>query len=216
MMPWMSRVCAALVSVALLSPLCKTALALDDDTIACDRAARDAESDYGLPPGVLLAIGSVESGRWPWTANVDGAAEHYQSKTEALIGLTRVRTPKPGDVDVGCFQVSLKYHPSAFASMADALDPVANAHYAARFLHELHDKFGDWDRAIGAYHSATGPLEADYRDRVMASWKGATGAEQPRDPPVAEPPRWRVISIAAAVPFVRGAGALPRIITLGD
>ena len=107
--------------------------------------------------------------------------------------------PRPSDVDVGCFQVSLRYHPAAFATMADALDPVANARYAARFLLELRDKYGDWDHAVGAYHSATEPLGADYRGRVMAQWKGAPPAAAAVGPPV-EQPRWKVISIAAALP----------------
>ena len=209
------RCLSALLGVVTLMPVCARASAQGDDAIACDRAARDAEGEFGLPAGVLLAIGTVESGRWPWTANVDGAAERYQSKAEAVEALTRVRTPRPADVDVGCFQISLKYHPSAFANMADALDPVANARYAARFLLELRDRYGDWNHAVGAYHSATGPLEADYRDKVMANWKDAPAVEHPRDMEAAEQPRWRVISIAAALlPPAGGSRTLPRVITL--
>jgi hypothetical protein len=208
------RSLVALLGTIMLMPSYAKAWAQGDDAIACDRAARDAEGEFGLPGGVLLAIGAVESGRWPWTANVDGAAERYQSKDEAIEALTRVRTPQPADVDVGCFQISLRYHPSAFATMADALDPVANARYAARFLLELRDRYGDWNRAVGAYHSATGPLEADYRDKVMANWKEAPAVEQPRDMPATEQPRWRVISIASALPQAAGARALPRVITL--
>jgi hypothetical protein len=183
-----------------------------NDLNACDRAARDAETEFGLPTDMLKAIGSVESGHWPWSANVDGMAETYRSKAEAIAALTRVRTPRPVDIDVGCFQVSLHYHPSAFPTLADALDPMTNARYAARFLRELHDRYGDWNRAVGAYHSSTGPLEADYRERVMAQWKGAP-------PPVeqsVDQPRWRIISIASALPPALGPHALPHVITLGD
>jgi hypothetical protein len=204
--------CIALLLAVMPPPWCARARAQSNDTSACDQAARDAETAFGLPTGVLKAIGSVESGRWPWSANIDGAAETYRSKAEAIAALTRVRTPQPADVDVGCFQVSLRYHPSAFPTMADALDPVSNARYAARFLRELHDRYGNWDQSVGAYHSATGPLGADYRDRVMAQWKGAP---PPADQP-ADQPRWRVISIAAALTPALGPHALPRIITLGD
>jgi hypothetical protein len=210
------RTCVALLWAAMLLPTGAEAWAQADDTMACDRAARDAEGQFGLPSGMLAAIGSVESGRWPWTANIDGAAETYRSKAEAIEALTRVRMPRPSDVDVGCFQVSLRYHPGAFATMADALDPVANARYAARFLLGLRDKYGDWDHAVGAYHSATEPLEADYRGRVMAQWKGAPEVGQPSAVPPVEQPRWRVISIAAALPPPLGPRALPRVITLGD
>jgi soluble lytic murein transglycosylase-like protein len=210
-----TRACIALLCAAALLAPCAKGWAQGDDSNACDRAARDAEGEFSLPPGVLLAIGSVESGRWPWTANVDGAAETYRSKAEAIAALTRVRSPRPADVDVGCFQISLHYHPFAFATISEALDPPANARYAARFLRELRDRYGDWDRAVGAYHSATGVLEASYRDRVIAQWKGAP-AEQPPAVATSDQPRWRVISIAAALPPNTGSSRLPRIITLGN
>jgi hypothetical protein len=205
--------CVALLCIAVMVRPGSPARAQTDDSSACDRAARDAEGAFGLPAGILAAIGSVESGRWPWTANVDGAAETYQSKAEAIEALIRPRSPRPADVDVGCFQISLHYHPTAFATMAEALDPTANARYAARFLRELHDRYGDWDQAVGAYHSTTGALEAGYRDRVLAQWKGAPATDQPQ--PV-EQPRWRVISIATALQPVPGQRGLPRIITLGN
>jgi hypothetical protein len=190
-----------------------TARAQGDDTTVCDRAAHDAEARFDLPAGILMAIGAVESGRWPWAANIDGAAETYRSKEEAIEALTRIRSPRPSDVDVGCFQVSLHYHPSAFATIAEALDPTANARYAAGFLRELRSRYGDWDHAVGAYHSATEALEVAYRDRVIAQWKGASAPRQLPVVTVAEQPRWRVISIAAALPPVAGNQGLPRIIT---
>lgn len=208
----LNRISVALLGAVILLPPCGKAWAQANDLNACDQAARDAETEFGLPTGVLKAIGSVESGHWPWSANVDGVAETYRSKAEAITALARVRTQRPADIDVGCFQVSLRYHPSAFPTLADALDPTANARYAARFLRELHDRYGDWDQAVGAYHSATGPLGADYRERVMAQWKGAPPpAEQPADHP-----RWQVISIAASLPPALGPHALPHIITLGN
>ncbi|HET6307700.1 MAG TPA: transglycosylase SLT domain-containing protein [Rhodopila sp.] len=218
-MAWRRRLCVASLAVAL--PMLAGAGAnadstptQTDDSLACDRAARQAENEFRLPPGLLAAIGSVESKLWPWAANIDGAAQTWRSKAEAVGALGRVRVKQPLDVDVGCFQVSLHYHPAAFATLDDALDPTANARYAARFLLQLHDKYGDWNHAVGAYHSATEPLEVDYRDRVMAQWKGAPLAAAP--PPAEDQPRWKVISIAAALPPPLPPRALPRVITLGD
>lgn len=190
-----------------------------DDRLVCQQVGQAAEQAFDLPSGILVAIGKAESAQWPWTANVDGAAELYRSKAEALEALTRVRSPRPANMDIGCFQISMRYHPNAFASMDQALDPATNANYAARFLRELHQRTGDWARAIGMYHSATEGLEGEYRDRVMALWK-----DTPTEPVVNEAPRWRVISIGAAVqPDVRvwslatmpaavGNVALPHII----
>jgi len=49
----------------------------------CDQAAAAAERQYALPPGILAAIGRVESGRtdpashalhpWPWSIDAGGA-----------------------------------------------------------------------------------------------------------------------------------------------
>lgn len=218
-----SRRCGrACVLVVLLALATLPAWAGSGDEVACERAAQAAESEYGLPAGVLRAIGQVESRGWPWTANVDGAAEVYHSKAEAITGLTRARPSSPANIDFGCFQISSRYHPAAFATVADALDPDVNAHYAARFLRELHNRYGDWEHAVGAYHSATPPLEAAYRELVMARWK--TGDALPAAS-VAEQPRWRVIPIGstppstitvwsmASIPAPAGYGALPRVIT---
>ena len=208
-----SKTCAALLWAVMLLPSCGKAWAQADDSIACDRAAQDAETEFGLPTGVLKAIGAVESSHWPWSANIDGVAETYRSKAEAIAALTRVRASHPGDIDVGCFQVSLRYHPSAFPTLADALDPVANAHYAARFLLQLHDRYGDWNQAVGAYHSATGPLRTDYKDRVIAQWKGTSPLPIEQS---SEQPQWEVISMASSLPASLGPHALPHIITLGN
>lgn len=205
-------ICAVSLGAALAFGWSGPAWAADDDKVACDRAARDAEVAFTLPAGILVAIGAVESGHWPWTANVDGVAEVYQSREEAMAGLQRVRSPPPFDVDVGCFQISLRYHPSAFPTMADALDPVANARYAARFLTQLRERYGDWDHAIGMYHSGTSPLAEEYRVRTLAAWKNKPEQNQPEVVAAADAPRWRVISIADALSGVT-PGGLPRIIT---
>ena len=70
-------------------------------------------------------------------------------------------------------QVDLHYHPDAFTSMEEALDPAANADYAARLLVDLDrgEAGGSWDIAVGLYHSRTSLLVAEYRDRV--AWIGA-------------------------------------------
>lgn len=190
-----------------------------DDRSVCQQVGQAAEQAFGLPAGILAAIGKAESAQWPWTANVDGAAEVYPNKAEALDALTRVRSPKPANIDVGCFQISMRYHPDAFPSLDQGLDPVANANYAARFLRELHERTGDWPGAIGLYHSATEVRRMEYRDRVMALWKDAPG-----DPVPDEGPRWRIIPIGPSVPSgvrvwnvsslpVAGSSSLPRVIT---
>jgi hypothetical protein len=70
-------------------------------------------------------------------------------------------------MDLGCMQVDWQMHPGAFKSVEDAFDPMTNAMYAARYLSALHDEaHGDWNVAVGWYHSHTEDLAADYRYRV--------------------------------------------------
>jgi hypothetical protein len=155
-------------------------LAADDSGAElCRRAGLDAERKQDLPAGLLLAIGRVESGRldpvsgrvtaWPWTINAGGVGRLFESSAEALAATRELRRRGMNSVDVGCFQINLFYHPTAFASLEEAFDPQANAAYAARFLWELRNRTGSWETAVAAYHSATPELGGIYRDRVLAA-----------------------------------------------
>ncbi len=76
-------------------------------------------------------------------------------------------------IDVGCMQVNLLYHPSAFATLDQAFDPAPNASYAARFLRSLYARLGDWPEAAAAYHSFTPGPNAQYARLIAAVWAGA-------------------------------------------
>jgi hypothetical protein len=146
---------------------------------ACRSAGLEAERQFDLPPGLLLAIGVVESGRldpvslrrtaWPWTINADGAGRRFEGLPEALAATRGLQRRGVTSIDVGCFQINLRQHPMAFASLEEAFDPPANAAYAARFLVELRTRTGSWENAIAAYHSATPERGRPYRDRVLAA-----------------------------------------------
>jgi hypothetical protein len=160
-------------------------------TAACDTAGEAAEARYDLPPGLLRAIGRVESGRrdpatgqvapWPWAINAEGRGQLFFSRDEALAATRTLQSAGVASVDVGCFQVNLVHHPLAFPTLEDGFDPAHNADYAARFLLSLRAKTGNWDAAVAAYHSATPELGLPYRDRVLAVW----GHQAPNDGPQA-------------------------------
>jgi hypothetical protein len=150
------------------------------DTAACDAAGAAAEARYDLPPGLLRAIGRVESGRrdpttgqvtpWPWAINAKGRGQLLDSRDEALVTTRTLQQAGVASIDVGCFQVNLVQHPLAFPALEDGFDPARNADYAARFLLSLRAKTGSWDAAVAAYHSSTPELGDPYRDRVLAVW----------------------------------------------
>ena len=157
----------------------------------CLAAVQSAEQRHQTPPGLLGTIAKVESGRpaptgglqpWPWTIDADGQSLYFDSKEQAVAWAQQAMALGVGYIDVGCMQIDLPMHPSAFRSLEEAFDPVLNANYAARFLSELHagPAGGNWFTAIGMYHSRTPDLAAAYRQAVAAVGAGlpipATGA----------------------------------------
>ncbi len=190
----------------------------------CERAAQGAERDFGLPAGVLRAIGRVESGRadpltgrisaTPFAIDADGAALFPASAAEA-VGQVRALTARGvRSIDVGCFQMSLLYHPDAFATLDQAFDPAANARAAAAFLARLHAESGDWGDAIARYHSADPARGGPYREAVLAAWHGGAGAVAARGPA-----RMPGLVFAGVQVFVPGGppgparAGLPRVFT---
>ena len=158
----------------------------------CEHAGMEAERTFGLPNGLLLAIGRVESGRldratgrivpWPWAVNLAGAGQLAETKEAAIRVATEALSRGHRNVDVGCFQVNLLHHPNAFATLDEAFDPSANAHYAARFLADLKARFGGWTAAVESYHSADPARGIPYGRAVMGKWveaaNGGAGVQQ--------------------------------------
>ncbi len=143
----------------------------------CTTAIHDAEGRHALPPGLLGAIAKTESGRpisslgdvraWPWTIDADGQGLFFESKAAAVAWARQGLARGVRFMDIGCMQVNLQMHPEAFPSIEDAFDPAANAEYAARYLRQLQaEAGGNWNVAVGLYHSHTPDLAAAYRERV--------------------------------------------------
>lgn len=151
--------------------------------IGCEAAIAAAEQAGDTAPGLLHAIGLVESGRrdartgdrrpWPWTVSAEGIGTFYATKADAVAAVDALRSRGVTSIDVGCMQVNLFYHPTAFASLDDAFDPAINARYAARFLRSLYARTHDWPAAASAYHSFTPGPAAQYAKLISAVWAGA-------------------------------------------
>ena len=151
----------------------------------CASAVTKAEQQYGTPPGLLNAIAKAESGRripgattlqpWPWTLNVDGQGLFFATKEQAVDQALKALVHGSNFTDVGCMQVDMQFHPKAFRSLEEALDPVANADYAARFLLSLYQiTGGNWFTAVGFYHSRSPDLAQLYREHVTAAGLGVS------------------------------------------
>jgi len=195
LLPGLLGLAAALPAMADPAHLCRAAIAV-------------AEREFAIPPGLLQAIGRVESGRrhpatgrfapWPWTINAEGRGMYFPSREAAVAEVRQLQAGGMRSIDIGCMQVNLRHHPDAFASLEQAFDPLANARYAARFLTELHATRQDWARAAAHYHSQTPERAEPYRARVMAAWAAEQG--RPGGDPAAE-------AVALAALAGRGGGA---------
>lgn len=142
----------------------------------CAAATRATESTEALPRGLLTAISLKESGRWdstkkqsvawPWTVTAEGKGSHYPSKQDALRTVAKLRARGVSNIDVGCMQINLRYHPHAFENLEAALDPVRNVAYAGEHLRQLREDHKTWPKAVERYHTSDPKRGLVYRRAV--------------------------------------------------
>jgi hypothetical protein len=108
---------------------------------------------------------------WPWSVDADGVGHFYLSKEQAVAATSKMQAAGVTSIDVGCMQINLQEHPSAFTSLDAAFDPTANTAYAAKFLWQLYYQTGNWIAAAAAYHSQTPGVSDAYRQAVIAKWR---------------------------------------------
>lgn len=178
----------------------------------CLRAARTAASATGVPLRILQAISLAETGRtvgkarvpWPWAINLAGKSYWFGNRAEAMDFARKQRGDGRRNFDIGCFQLNYRWHGNGFDSLAAMFDPTTNALYAARFLDRLHDEFGDWTRAVGAYHSRTPAYARRYAANV-ARLKARLNS-RPLELAAAEGPRRAGVAKANTFPLLQGTG----------
>jgi len=185
----------------------------------CEAAIALAEKTPRLPDKLMPAISRVESGRldpatrrvraWPWTINVEGTGLFFEAKDQALAAVRALQARGVRSIDVGCMQVNLMHHPTAFANLDDAFEPTVNARYAARFLTALHRQTGDWSLAAANYHSANADRGEDYQRRVFGRVMTPMGAKDapPPGPYGIWPPPGSSYAALPPVEFAFGAFA---------
>ncbi len=171
---------ASAILLAALHPAPAHAGAPEMDQI-CRAAILEAEPQWGIPDKLLYAVSIVETGRWdaeskqnlawPWTVTAESKGRYFASKQTAISAVEQRQSRGVRNIDVGCMQINLRYHPGAFANLNEAFDPVANVAYAAAFLTDLRVERKSWTQAVKHYHSSTRELQAPYRTKVFAAWR---------------------------------------------
>lgn len=165
---------------------------VESDWTLCARNIAEAERLLGVPARLLTAIAKAESGRhnkelravfaWPWTVMAEGRGRYLPSRAAAVREVRQLKAKGVRNIDVGCMQINLMYHPDAFDSLEQAFNPAYNVAYSAKYLIDHYRKFNSWEAAVGRYHSATPKYNLRYRTKVMDIWnkeqqKMASGKE---------------------------------------
>ena len=176
---------AIIVSFALAHPIkaqkefkaeTKTEFEASDYQVCALSVAR-MEEKYALKTHLLETIASVESGifdhkskqfiSWPWSVNVHGKGYRFATKEEAVQKVKELQAQGIRSIDVGCMQISLKFHGNSFESIEDALSPEKNVEYSAQFLSKLYRQKGDWQKAAMAYHSKIPSHGQKYKAKLL-------------------------------------------------
>lgn len=163
----------------------------------CREATAQVERALRLPDGFLAAISRVETGRpdengtllpWPWSINAAGKGYYYATRQEAIDAVRAFQQQGVTSIDVGCMQVNLLHHPTAFPSLDSAFDPYSNARYAGMFLQKMKEQTGSWPRAAAAYHSQTASNGTAYLQQVLQQWATPQDAHSDHSPALPMPP----------------------------
>ncbi len=147
----------------------------------CRAATENTEESLRLPKRLLNAISLAETGRWhkkrreiiawPWTVYSEGRGRYLPSKKAAIAEVRKLQKKGVKNIDVGCMQVNLYWHPKAFSSLEEAFDPATNTGYAGSLLKKLRNKSRSWNIAVAHYHSQTPKYNVPYKKKVLKLWQ---------------------------------------------
>ena len=179
----LARAAGALAALGTSSPSCSAAAAPAGASHAghafgaIPRGYRVMGRRHGVAPAVLYAVALQESAMlfgqhvlpWPWTLNVGGQPRRFDSYEAAVRGLrTAVANGQPS-VDCGLLQVNWRYHHERLGNYWAALDPYPNIGVGASLLRDHFVRTGNWQAAVGRYHSeANQSLAGAYSREVFA------------------------------------------------
>lgn len=104
----MRPILAAFLLLALALPCGARAAPGPSPSALCRSAIAATERAMGIPDRLMQAIGGVESGRrdeqggitaWPWTINVEGVGEVFETKADAIAAVTAHRARGARSID---------------------------------------------------------------------------------------------------------------------
>lgn len=162
---------------------------VSDVRTICSTLAAQQERAERIPPGLVHAVAMAESGRWlkqdestkpwPWTVTSGKDSFYLSSKEAAIAKVEELQAQGRTNIDVGCMQINLHYHPEAFSSLDEAFDPNRNIAYGIKFLKDLRIRTRSWGKATAFYHSQDRARGIAYRDKVYKLWRKLRRSKKP-------------------------------------
>jgi soluble lytic murein transglycosylase-like protein len=170
----MSRTWCRAILAALF--ICNAAVAdvRAGDARPCEREMARAAQLYGIPLGILYAVGLTETGRrgalYPYALGAEGQTVFAKNKEDAMASFEAMRHRGVKLIDLGCMQINHYYHGEKFDSVQAMFDPAKNVDYAARFLKELKQREGNWTMAVARYNAGPSnqPAQKRYVCHIVA------------------------------------------------
>lgn len=132
----------------------------------CRNLIRQMERENSIPPGLLEAIGAVESEHTAYAVSCMGQAKHFTNYEVAKRYVQDLRSRGIINIDIGLLQINYGYHQKNFKA-EELLDPYNNVPYAAKYLVYLKKAYGTWEKAVKFYHSPVAKYQNIYFTKVM-------------------------------------------------
>jgi len=133
-----------------------------------------------VPSKLLTALSISNAGRWntskqetiawPWTFNINGLKFFFDTKKRAVSEVRALRGEGWRNILVGCLQINIDKHGSAFFDLNEAFDPRLNSHYTANYLENIYKKDLGWIVAIKEYSPKQFLQNPDYIKKIKHLW----------------------------------------------
>ena len=122
---------------------------------------------------------------WPWTVRSGPDSFYLPSKELALRKVRELRAAGRSNIDVGCMQINLGHHPTAFASLDEAFDPLEQRRLWRALLTSCTPRpaRGPRRRALSQQRPDRGQA---YRARVWRLWRDLRRRQDGDAPMIAE------------------------------
>jgi Transglycosylase SLT domain len=146
----------------------------------CMQAINNVIKKHSIPKDILTAVALTETGTrqngylapYPWAINVEGKGFLFPNKQQAIDAVKFYLSQGKTSIDIGCMQLNWYWHKDKFNnSVEKAFEPLDNITAGAKYLEEHYKTYGNWNQAVGRYHSGTAKFADAYQQKYAMNLK---------------------------------------------